>query len=192
MTKLVCGWGINDADYVVQPKRTGQSCPFYSRWHSMLVRCYSTKYHSSSTYTDCLVCNEWLTFSNFKLWMEGQVWVGKQLDKDFLGDGKLYSPGTCCFVEPWLNSIFSDHGGARGVYPMGVSLHKASGKMSATLSNGRKQRHLGLFSSMGEAQVVYLIAKKEYIMKKMEHYPDPRVKAAVLEKCNEFCALPTH
>ena len=53
-TKLVCGVGVNNADYVVQINESWYEdgkqrqrgvwvCPFYSKWRSMLIRCYSSR-----------------------------------------------------------------------------------------------------------------------------------------------------
>lgn len=109
MKATVCGVGINDSDYVVQKKETIKGidgkrkqrlvwiCPYYRAWQSMLVRAYSKSYHKRRpTYIGCSVSEEWKTFSNFKSWMEGQVWEGKQLDKDLLVEGnKVYSEETC-------------------------------------------------------------------------------------------------
>ena len=93
--KLVCGVGINDADYAVvewetigyvngkQNQKRVWECPYYKVWGSMLKRCYSDKYQERyQTYKGCTVSEEWLTFSNFKNWMEKQDWEGKHLDKE--------------------------------------------------------------------------------------------------------------
>ncbi len=98
----VCGIGINDADYKVLPRVNGKQliCPYYQRWVSMIKRCYSEKTQERQpTYKGCTVCDEWLTFSNFKVWMEKQDWRGKQLDKDVIMSGnKVYSPDYCSFI----------------------------------------------------------------------------------------------
>ena len=61
---LICGVGVNDANYATSGKRM---CPFYRRWINMLERCYSEKFQEKNpTYRGCSVCEEWLTFSNFK------------------------------------------------------------------------------------------------------------------------------
>ncbi len=101
----VCGVGVNDADYEVY--LDGKPCPYYKRWADMLRRCYVAAKSEKLAYKDCSVCTEWLTFSNFKSWMQTQDWVGKELDKDLLGDGKLYSPDTCCFIEHSLNKFIA-------------------------------------------------------------------------------------
>ena len=52
----VCGVGINDADYLVQPTVNGKKikCPIYTMWSSMILRCYDSKYSSRfSTYHNC-------------------------------------------------------------------------------------------------------------------------------------------
>lgn len=121
--KLVYGHGLNDASYnVYKYKWDGKTnkviwrCPFYARWSSILQRCYSEKIHEKHpAYKDCSVCDEWLVFSNFKLWMEQQDWQGKGLDKDVIGKS-LYSPDTSIMVSPdtnkYFRNMFSQNNGA--------------------------------------------------------------------------------
>ncbi len=51
--KPTYGWGINDADYVVQPVINGRQvlCPFYSRWVGMLTRVFCPKYKEKTPVT---------------------------------------------------------------------------------------------------------------------------------------------
>lgn len=72
-TRLLCGVGINDADYDVtlHDAETGKkiiwSCPYWEKWRSMIKRCYSKNYSiRNPTYKGCSVCKEWHLFSNFK------------------------------------------------------------------------------------------------------------------------------
>ena len=110
----VFGIGINDI------KESFQS-PFYSRWKDMLRRCYDKNYiEEYPTYANCRVCDEWLTLSNFKHWMEQQDWEGNHLDKDIIGCGKVYSPDNCIFIDPKINTLITDAGSIRGEYPLGV------------------------------------------------------------------------
>lgn len=103
---LVCGVGINDATYSVYRYKGSAgsqkriwACPFYRTWGTMLGRCYSDKFHEQNpTYVGCTVCDEWLTFSKFKAWMETQDWKDKQLDKDIL------VPGTSCTPQGHVRS----------------------------------------------------------------------------------------
>lgn len=110
--KKVYGVGVNDAEYEVIKRVTEGGkrkvvfeCPFYKRWTTMLSRCYKPK---KDCYTDVTVCDEWLTFSNFRDWMEKQDWQGKELDKDLLSKGscvKIYSPDTCLFIHSSVNQF---------------------------------------------------------------------------------------
>lgn len=117
MGKLVAGVGINDADYAVVrfsvPDKNGRRtqvfrCPYYSRWHGMLNRCFNKSKGIYKSYEKTTVCEEWLTFSNFKRWMEGCDWEGKHLDKDLRGDSTLYSPETCTWIPRDLNTFIED------------------------------------------------------------------------------------
>lgn len=131
------GIGILDADYqivkyekvegVVKNKSV---CPYYSKWHSMLSRCYSSSsLKRNPTYKGCVVHKDWLTFSNFKSWMEKQDWVGKVLDKDILGDGTIYSEDTCTFIPSRVNNFVCEGGATRGEYMLGV--HKYNNHIAA-------------------------------------------------------------
>ena len=78
---IVCGVGINDI---------GQSdIRLFTTWRGMLFRCYDKKYNAA--YSGCEVCDEWKRLSSFALWYNLHHVAGWQLDKDILGNGKLYS-----------------------------------------------------------------------------------------------------
>ena len=98
--KLVHGVGINDADYaVVEFETIGYAdgkrkqklvwfCPYYRAWTSMLKRCYSIKSQERQpTYKGCSVTDEWLTFSNFKSWMENSSGKTSILIKTYYSKG---------------------------------------------------------------------------------------------------------
>lgn len=161
--KLMCGVGINDAWYMVRREVNGkpQMCPFYKKWVGMLRRCYSKKWHSEHpTYKDCTVCDEWLTFSNFRSWMIGQDWQGKALDKDILVQGnKVYSPAFCIFVTQEINNLLCDSKARRGEFPLGVSLHKAVNKYRARVGD----EVLGYFTDVDSAFTAYKVAKYKKI-----------------------------
>ena len=174
--KKVCGVGINDADYLVEirqelPKCDGKrvrkylwQCPYYTCWRSMLSRCYGGQGRTTRNrnYLNCAVCEEWLTFSNFKSWMQQQDWQGKQLDKDILGDGKLYSPETCCFVSNTLNSFLLDCGND-GNKLIGAFKIKNKNKYVAKCSNPytKKCEHLGTFDTELQAHRAWVERKSE-------------------------------
>mgnify|MGYP007057199411 CR=1 FL=1 len=159
---LVYEVGINDANYNVtlSEKVDGKweiiyQCPYYRTWTHMLERCYSDKYHERKpTYRECTVCEEWLTFSNFRKWMEQQDWENNQLDKDLLWFGnKEYNPNNCVFIPQIVNSFLTDRGNGRGEYPIGVSFHKKTRKFRAMCCNPftKRQEHLGLFNGTDQA-----------------------------------------
>lgn len=172
--KLIHGVGINDATYRVTlheelPPVNGKrnqkkvwTCPYYRKWADLLRRCYSDKYKQKyPTYIGCLVCEEWLTFSNFKSWMEKQDWEGKHLDKDILSEGgKIYSPETCIFVSARVNYFLISGNARRGNYKLGVRWHKDVGKFSAQINDlNSKALHLGYFTDESAAHNVWLKAK---------------------------------
>ena len=179
MRSLVQGVGVNDADYVVcitecleerlpsgrKKRRSVWQCPYYSRWCSMLQRCYSKRLHKRRpTYSDCTVCDEWLLFSNFREWMVTKEWEGKDLDKDILfEDNKVYSPTKCVFVTPMLNKFLLDSGASRGKYLLGVDWKPSNNKFQARCSNPitKKYEYLGLFNTEVEAHLVWKVRKKE-------------------------------
>lgn len=178
--KLVCGVGINDADYIVTIKETigyvdGKLkrklvwiCPFYRTWKSMIQRGYSSKFKETNpTYKDCYVTEEWYLFSNFKQWMEQQKWENNQLDKDILfEDNKEYSKDTCIFVPQHINLFLVDGGAVRGEWPLGVDWNKNACKFQARCRNGKGQQiYLGLFNDQNEAHLVWKSYKHELAIK---------------------------
>lgn len=186
--KLVYGVGVNDADYFVVNSKiiNGKvkklwSCPFYSRWKNMLHRCYSENYHKRNpTYADCYVCSEWLTFSNFKQWMEKQDWEGKDLDKDILIKGnRVYCPDACAFVDKHINYFILDNAGRRGGLPIGVSFDKNRGKYIASCSFKGKLCNLGRFDSKEEASAAWIDAKVKYARLLSIEVKDQRLAAAL-------------
>lgn len=189
--KSIYGVGISDADYTVQPNVDGKMlvCSFYRVWHSMLNRCYSSKLQDKRpTYMGCTVCEEWLTFSNFKSWMEQQDWVGKQLDKDLLVEGnKVYCPQTCVFVDRVTNSFITDSAKNRGKYMIGVVYFKPDNKSRpyrAKCNNPftRKQEHLGYFATELEAHKAWQAKKHEYSCRLADLQQDSRVAEALRKR----------
>ena len=184
--KKVYGVGINDADYnEYVDGKTVSRCTFYVTWVDMLKRCYSEKYHlKHPTYKGCVVCDEWLTFSNFKAWMEQQDYEGKQLDKDLLKEGnKVYCPEYCIFVDRKVNVFVIDRGAARGKYMIGVYWDKHASKFKSQCSNPStgKTEHIGLFTTELEAHLAWKRRKHELAcqLADSELVSDPRLAQAL-------------
>ena len=182
---LIYGVGINDADYVVQPTIDGivTACNYYSAWKRMIERCYSEKHiKKRPTYEGCSVCQEWLTFSNFKCWMEKQDWQGKALDKDIIKSGnKVYCPEFCAFVDLATNNFTVDRGNARGRLPIGVCLFRGNGQLQAGCRNPftNKREYLGLFYCPAQAHLAWKKRKHELALQLAELQDDDRVAAAL-------------
>jgi hypothetical protein len=153
--KLVYGFGTNDAGYIVGNGKN--RCSYYGVWVNMLMRCYSDKFQESNpTYIGCVVCENWLTFSNFKEWMSTKNWNNNELDKDMIIPlNKVYGPEFCSFIPKELNALLNDHNSARGKYPQGVSFHEQTKKFRARCNLDGKGVHLGLFDTPEEGVIAY-------------------------------------
>ena len=197
-SKTVFGVGTNDADYAVKKFETIRCvdgkikqklvwvCDYYQAWTGMLMRCYSTKYQEKRpTYVGCTVSEEWLIFSNFKDWMEKQQWEGKHLDKDILFEGnKVYSPDTCIFVTPTVNTFTTDCGAARGEWLIGADWHKQAGKFRARCRNPftKKREYLGYFTCEQQAHQAWLKRKLELAKELAATQTDQRVAKALVDR----------
>jgi hypothetical protein len=175
--KVICGVGINDANYTVNKIYNGKAviCPFYSTWTRMLQRCYGKEYQKKyPTYIGCTTDSEWLVFSNFKSWMSTQDWEGNALDKDILIQGnKVYSSLTCIFVSASINNLLVSHQSRRGNYPLGVSLQKTNGKYQSNCHAHGKIKFLGYYNSPEEAHEVYKAFKYKHIAEVANQQSEP-------------------
>lgn len=195
----LAGVGINDADYAVTNwsfcEITGKVkrswvCPFYEKWRGMITRCYSASYKGRNpTYKNCKVCDDWLTFSNFKAWMETQDWDGNHLDKDILFPGnKLYAPQTCVFISSRVNSFLVESDSTRGEYMIGV--YRSKGKFKAQCRTGSgNQKHLGTFNTELEAHKAWLAFKLEQAKLLAAEQTDPRVAKALIDRYENYVLM---
>lgn len=164
--KLVYGFGLNDADYMVYSRVNGKVvvCGAYTAWLSMLARSFSKSYQDKfPTYVGVTVCDEWRSFMKFrKWWMEHKV-DGWQLDKDLLTDKKTYSPDTCIYIPSWLNKFTTGRKASRGEFPIGVSLDKQTGRFVARCHNTKsgKSEFIGSFENQFLANEAWRTKKLE-------------------------------
>lgn len=161
---LIFGVGINDVDEPISTH--GKKNISYDVWKSMLQRCYVVSNNQNYiAYNNCFVCNEWLRYSNFKMWFENPkngYKKGYHIDKDILKKGnKMYSPATCCFVPAEINTMLVDQKTRRGDCPRGVSYH--NGKYRSIIRIEQQYILLGTFSNKLEAFNAYKIAKERHI-----------------------------
>lgn len=155
--KLLYGVGITDCPASEQGKRLRS----YTVWKDILYRCYSEKRQlKNPTYQGCTVCDEWLTFSNFKAFYDAHSIDGYHLDKDLLKpDSRVYSPETCVFLPHTLNTFIRSKRPNCGPWPMGVCFNKKQNAFVASICHQRELTHLGSFESSDEAHQAWLSAK---------------------------------
>lgn len=148
----------------------------------MLRRCYSETYRNKTdAYVGCIVCSDWLNYSEFKKWFHADrnslmrdenesFW---HLDKDILVKGnKIYSPETCCFVPQEINKVtvkpkrkLTHQGLPEGV---GIIKPKTLGSKvgyTARAHTGTtdKDRYLGYYDTPEKAFKVYKKVKEGHI-----------------------------
>ena len=185
----VYGVGINDipnSKNYVDEKGVRVRSKYYAVWSDMLRRCYSDKFfRKQPTYKECSVCKDWLTFSNFKVWMEKQDWKGKCLDKDIVHLGnKIYSPENCVFVSGALNNLFTDNRAIRGKYPIGVCYNKIAKRFMSYCNVNGKQKSLGYFDTPEEAANAYIACKVNHVKSIAENYKhDERIYNGLIAYC---------
>lgn len=177
MKRKLFGVGVFD-DY-------NKRCDCYSHWAKMLMRCYDEKtLKKQPYYRGCSVCEEWHIYSNFKRWFDKNHVEGWHLDKDILIKGnKVYSPQTCCFVPPQINSLIVNRKSCRGKYVIGVYKGKY-GRFSASCSVDEKSVRIGMFDTELEAFNAYKEFKEENIKRVADEWRD-KIEPCVYEAlCN--------
>lgn len=71
---IVFGVGINDVSPI---SCGGVHIASYAVWKNMLKRCYDKKWQQRNrTYIGCRVSDDWLVFSNFKVWFDDFMYLG--------------------------------------------------------------------------------------------------------------------
>lgn len=160
---LLYGVGVNDC-------LDAKSSEAYKYWNGMLSRCYSARKRQKwPSYEGCTVCDEWLTFSNFRKWFDENYIEGYALDKDIITKGnRIYSPDTCCFVPTRINNIILNRKRDRGKYPIGVT--ELCGRLYAFVCINGKQIRIGVFATVIEAFNAYKKAKERYIKEVASEY----------------------
>lgn len=176
---LVLGVGINDSDYITSQTVNGKliRCPFYNRWTCMIERCHSKSVQKRyPTYLGCSICDEWLTFSTFKSWMEKQDWKGNHIDKDIIKPGnKIYCPEFCAFVDGDINRLISSVPSITGRFPTGVNESEPTERHKSSVTFCGDSINLGLFKSEKQAFKVYLKIKALILTEASLLQKDPRV-----------------
>lgn len=159
--------GVGEYSSSVKGKETAP----YTKWKSMLQRCYNGK---NPTYEDCTVCEEWHCFQNFAKWYNTNAInssVKYDLDKDILVKGnKVYSPETCCLVPHSLNGLLIKSDSARGELPIGVTKTEHGTYIASLQLDNRVREHLGCYKTPELAFMAYKEAKEKRIQEKANEY----------------------
>lgn len=142
----------------------------FSTWSNIISRVGSSdpKYRA---WSDCMLDQNWLNFQNFAEWYTNQPYWEEnlQVDKD-LSKSKIYSPDTCVLLPPYINKSLNLKKFNRDGLPIGVSIKRK--KFAASLSYFGKKKHLGVYSTVEEAFIVYKNAKESYLKELAEKYND--------------------
>lgn len=170
LAPIMCGIGYRGVLY------ESGSIESYLRWHDMMNRCYNEKFHEKQPqYKGCTVCEEWLNYSNFKVWYDQNKIAGMKLDldKDILFKGNMvYSPETVAFVPHEINTLFVNGKKNRGDLPLGVYFDTSKGKYRAVMSYMGERKKIGTFDDVNSAFVRYKEYKEDFIKKIAEQYKD--------------------
>lgn len=173
MTKLVAGLGVfdlkGDPSYVSQWRDDSGNhhfSPCYLQWYNMIRRVTKPRY---SCYDDATICDEWITFSNFKEWFDSHYIEGFHLDKDLLGDSKEYSPSNCCFLPPVINAFITNRQ-STGLLGARRKGNRYESRVHNPMSG--KSEYLGMFATESEAHLVWKRRKIQLAIELSELYSD--------------------
>lgn len=136
-----------------------------SRWHDMVKRVTSEKYHKRRpNYIGCVLTDKFKDFQRFTDWHTEQVGYGLPLyalDKDILVAGnKTYSEDCCVLVPMQLNSFTNANARARGELARGVYAATKGQPFVAGLSVNGRYKRIGAFRTEEAAAAAYKAAKE--------------------------------
>lgn len=149
----------------------------YKTWSNMIYRCNNSKGYSSAS-----ICDEWLDFSVFLSWYDAQYKESHwHLDKDILSNGQgIYSPQTCCFLPPQINTFFAKHKKAKG-----YSYNKRRKKYESYCRDRGKYVHLGMYEDSHSARLAYLRYKRSLLEELIEPYLD-RISVEIYNAMKQY------
>lgn len=189
---MISGFGVNDAPYATKQTINGKvvRCPAYLCWVNMIHRVHSELVLSMRpTYSGASICDDWSSFMEFRRWWAINQVDGWHLDKDILSPLKIYSPDSCIFIPPRLNSFVVDCGKSRGDLPIGVHRNGKAKNFRARCRDTEKRKnvHLGYFSDAFEASSAWRSYKLSIAasMRDMMDKIDLRIYAGVVRIVNE-------
>lgn len=167
----------------------------YGMWCSMVSRCKKdgASSYKRKSYENCNISEEFKDFQKFASWHVGQAGygLGYELDKDLLGDGKLYASNTCTLLPHALNAFLKDTASKDNGLPAGVTIsttRRGTVRFRSVIQSAGKLKHLGYFTTAALAHSCYIQAKREEVVKwherakSAEFVFDAKTLAAILRK----------
>lgn len=153
-------------------KLNGKHTVYYNVWMGIRKRCLN-KDRRHPSYSNCIICEEWLDFQKFAKWYDENYKEGYNIDKDILIKGnKVYSPETCCVVPKEINLAVMNDKNRRGKYPIGMYFDKGNNVFQARISKYGIPTYLGCYNSTDEAFEVYKKAKEDYLKELANKYKE--------------------
>ena len=136
---------------------------FYIRWRNMIDRCANPEHKNYKDYggRGIMVCNEWLSITNFIEWCEQTYIEGMSLDR--IDNDKGYSPENCRWTTRTIQSINQRMREDNKSGYVGVSWRKDRNKWTVRIRTKVRNECLGHFDDLMEAVVVrdkYIIDNK--------------------------------
>jgi hypothetical protein len=140
-------------------------------WGNVTSRCKQPYWEEYPTYIG--TNNEFDSYQDFAEWCQSQIgYMNKDksdrywaLDKDLINpSSKSYSKENCMFVPNWINTILISCNSVRGEYPIGVHLHRKTGKFI-----GKCEQYLGLFDTPMEAHKAWQERKLDILQDAVRH-----------------------
>lgn len=158
--RSTCGKGYVGCAKAVEGDREA-----YVKWANMMQRCYNTKsYQGKAFYEGVTVCEEWMNFSNFKLWYRQNKHDDRKydLDKDILFQGNtVYSPDTCCLVTHYINTMFEKRNDEMSTT---ITLNEEINMYEATYCLLGSKKTVGVYTTEEEAKQGIREYKKQHIL----------------------------
>ena len=162
---------------VYEPGKYDTSDIAYSRWKSMINRCYNPRvWDTFPTYEGCTVCDEWLYFQSYAEWFYTACPGDPSMydvDKDLLcPNNKIYSPETCEFLPRAINILVKNDSGNNKYGCVGVHWDTQKQKFRVRFEFQGKKFSGGYYTDLKDAQEAYVKLKKEKIRKAAQLYKD--------------------
>ena len=196
MRGLVCGVGINDADYQVSSVVNGKRvlCHFIIGGTGLSNAVTETG-HTANVFTKVAA---WQTTGSrswpSKTGCRSSLGRGNSLDKDILRPWeKFYCQETSVFIPQWLNALCTESANRKSDLPLGVSRNprsKPNPFMARIRGCDGKQFLIGVFPDPESAHVAWREAKANILREAVKRYElldrnDNRICAALEERARK-------